>query len=157
MESDKIKHYIKAYGADKQEELTDDGGYLRLRNSGIVHADVADSLFEFADAVLYGDVQGSFSLFDKCMSIGESQLKMLTILYNKFKAMLQVQSCKSDDIESATGLSQWEVKYTKKLMGAYSIGELVHAIKLLRQIEVDFKQGKIEEQMLIPYALVNIL
>lgn len=157
LEADKVRHYIKAYGADKQEEMTDDGGYLRLRNEGVLHADVGDIIFEFTDAVLYGDVAGSFNLYDKCVSIGESQLKMLTILYNKFKAMLQVQSCKSDDIESATGLSSWEIKYTKKLIGAYSIGELVSAIRLLRQIEVDFKQGRIEESMIVPYALVNIL
>lgn len=88
---------------------------------------------------------------------GESNIKLLSLLYNNFKIILLIQSCKSSDICKTTGLQNNQVYYNKDKTGYYSIGELVNALKIIQKTEEGIKTGKIDEQISIDYVLTNIL
>ena len=79
------------------------------------------------------------------------------MLYNNFKIILLIQSCKSNDIEKTTGLKSNEIYFNKDKTGYYSIGELVNALKIIQKTEEGIKTGKIDEEISIDYVLDNIL
>lgn len=157
LEVDKVKQYKIGYGKDKQEIMPDDGAFLHLVTDGAIDRPIQTVIFDFADAVIRREYRNSWWLLDECMIAEESALKMTVVLYKTFKRVLQVQSCKSDNIAVATGLSDWEIRYGRNNAGKYSIGELVRALRIIRQTEYDFKRGQIDEEYMIPYILVSVL
>ena len=97
------------------------------------------------------------NLYNKLKQNGESNIKLLSLLYNNFRTILLIQSCKSNDICKTTGLSNGQVYYNKDKTGYYRIGELVKALKIIQKTEEGIKTGKIDESISIEYFLVNIL
>ena len=81
----------------------------------------------------------------------------MSLLYNNFKIILLIQSCKSNDIEKTTGLKSNEIYFNKDKIGYYSIGELVNALRIIQKTEEGIKTGKIDEEISIDYVLDNIL
>ena len=59
----------------------------------------------------------------------------ISVLYNNMKQMLQVQSCRNSDIAKSTGLTSWQIMQVKDKIGAYSIRELVNALKVIQKTE----------------------
>lgn len=157
LEIDKIKHFVAGYGKDKQMQMPEEGGFLRLLSSGVIYQPPKDAIFDFVDAVLNRDANRSFKLMRESYDSGEATLVMVSNLYSNFKSLLQVQSCKSRDISNATGLTGWQISNAKKYLNKYRTGELVNAIHSIRNIEIGIKTGMIEEQIAIPYLLCGIL
>lgn len=156
-EIDKIKSYRDGYSIDKQETIADDGAFTHLLSSGTIHSEKNNVVYDYIDAMVTGRIDSSLKLLDDCIANADSVVGVLTMLYNNFKMMLQVQACNSSNIEDVTGLSDWEVKRTKAKIGAYSIGEIVNAIKLIRDVETKIKQGMMSEVFALPYVTVQIL
>ena len=149
LEIDKIKHYA---------EVDTDAGFRELVKCGVIYRQqIGNCAFEFADAVASGDLSNTFRLYECCIANGESVLGLLALLYNRFKMMLMVQSCNSQNIESVTGLNAWEIRMAKSLIGAYSVQELVYALKIIRNTEKGYKKGLIEEDFVMPFVLIKIL
>ena len=103
------------------------------------------------------DIKKVYDLHKKLKLIGESNIKLLSLLYNNFKIVLLIQSCKSNDICKTTGLQYYQVKYNQDKLNYYTIGELVYILRKIQQIESGIKQGTIDEVISLDYLLVNIL
>ena len=82
---------------------------------------------------------------------------MLNLLYNNFRTILLIQSCKSNDICKTTGLQNNQVYFNKDKVGYYTIRELVLALRIIQKTEEAIKTGKIDEELSLDYVLVNIL
>lgn len=150
LEIDKIKNYDSSFD-------NDDYLFTELDNKGAFHKEISDITFDFIDKVLKRDVLHTYQLRKKLIQIGESNIKLLSLLYTNFKTILLIQSCKSNDICKTTGLQYYQVKYNQDKLNYYSIGELVYCIKLLQYIESNIKQGLLDEAISIDYFLVNVL
>lgn len=148
LEIDKIKRF--------DHEATN-SAFEHLLKAGVIYQPPKDAIFDFVDAVLHRDSYMAFKLMQESYDSGEATLVMISNLYNNFKALLQVQSCKSRDVENCTGLTSWQVKNARKHLNKYSIGELVNAMTIIRNAEVGIKSGTIEEAIAVPHLLVNIL
>lgn len=151
LEIDKIKQFM-----DANQDMTAKQAFQTLLRQGTIYCPAGDVVFEFVDAVLKRNIQ-VYSLLDECKRSGEATLTMLTLLFNNFKQVLQVQACTSSDIAKSTGLTTWQIKCAEEKRGNYSIGDLVNAMKVIRNAEVGIKSGKIPEDIAIDYVLVNIL
>ena len=151
LEIDKIKRFHIV------TERLYDQSFISLLQDGTIYQPSKDAIFDFVDAVLHRDSYMSFKLMQESYDSGEATLVMISNLYNSFKALLQVQSCKSRDVENCTGLTSWQVKNARKHLNKYSIGELVNAMTIIRNAEVGIKSGTIEEAIAVPHLLVNIL
>lgn len=151
LEIDKIKRFHIV------TERLYDQSFISLLQDGTIYQPSKDAIFDFVDAVLHRDSYMSFKLMQESYDSGEATLVMISNLYNSFKALLQVQSCKSRDVENCTGLTSWQVKNARKHLNKYSIGELVNAMTIIRNAEVSIKSGTIEEAIAVPHLLVNIL
>jgi DNA polymerase III delta subunit len=136
--------------------MTADQAFEELLKQGVIYQPPKDAIFDYVDAVLKHEVNKSFDLLEQCYAVGESTIVLLSVLYTNIKQVLQVQSCKSNDIVKSTGLTGWQIKCAKEKMGHYSIGDLVYMLKLVRDTEMKIKTGEIEEQMAVPYVMVNI-
>ena len=151
LEIDKIKIYSQTMA------LTYEASFTELLNSGIIYEPPYDAIFDFVDAVLKHKVKLAYNLYQQCMDIGESNLALLSVLFNNAKALLQVQSCTSKDIANSTGLTGFQIKNAKDKCGIYTNRELVNMMKLIQNVERSIKTGEIEEQFSVEYVLVNVL
>lgn len=157
LEIDKIKQYTDAYNDENCNE-TDPNQVLKwLIEAGTIYQPAQDSIFAWSDAMMYRKQAEAFELMRECFESGEAVLTMLTVLYMNVKQVLQVKSCESKDISKSTGLTGWQIQCAKKFIKSYSVQELVNVMKLIREMETGIKLGKIEEQAVIPYIMINML
>jgi len=155
LEMDKLKAYDNKFGDKEYSKINNI--FIDLEQKGAFHKEISDITFTFIEKVITRDITQVYELYKQLKQIGESNIKLLSLLYNNIKIVLLIQSCKSSDICKTTGLQNNQVYYNKDKTGYYSIGELVRALKLLQKIEEGIKTGTIDEVISIDYFLVNIL
>lgn len=155
LELDKIKQY-KAYDIPEDGKESDTA-FCELLKCGAIFQPPKYAIFDFVDCVLKRKVNQSFEMLQDCRGVGESNIVILSVLYNNVKQVLQVQSCQSQDIPKTTGLTAWQVKCAKEKCGYYSIGDLVYFLKMIRDVEKRIKTGEIDESISVDYVLVNML
>ena len=151
LELDKIRTYVELTGE------TWDTAFYNLLSDGTIYQPPTDAIFEWVDAVLSGKPRQAFKLYDECKELGEPSLRLLLVLYQGVKRLLQVQSCESSNIAESTGLTQWEINSVKDFIGVYRTGELVEALRNIRDLEVGIKTGRIEEGISVPCAMINLI
>lgn len=147
LEIDKIKRY--AGNSNKAFE--------QLLADGTIHQPPKDAIFDFVKAVLQNHARLAYSLLEECKAVGESNLAILSVLFNSTKQLLQVQTCESKDIEKTTGLQYWQIKNAKECVGRYSTNNLIYIMKLIQSTERRIKTGEIEESIAVEYVISNIL
>lgn len=153
LELDKLQQY-----SDSLDDYTHYNNHFEYLDSiGAFHKEVSDITFEFIEKVMLRDIESIYKLRLKLQQLNESNIKLLSLLYNNFKTILLIQSCKSSDICKTTGLQYYQVKYNKDKTNIYTIGELVYILKLIQRIEKGIKTGLIDEIISLDYLLVNIL
>ena len=152
LEIDKIIQYGKTQMVDTPYDFI----FNILNNSGAFHKEISDITFEFVEKVLKRDIKATYDLQKKLKQIGESNIKLLSLLYTNFKIILLIQSCKSNDICKTTGLQYYQVKYNQDKLGFYTIGELVYILRIIQKIEKGIKTGMIDESIALDYLLVNV-
>ena len=146
MELDKFKPYNHA-----------DEALNLLLDMGIIYQPPDDAIFSWTDAILDGNRQKSFELYEECTRIGEPALRLLLVLYTSIKRLLQVQSCEGN-VEQVTGLQKWEINLVRdKANKTYSNRELIDAMYLIEKLEKGIKTGEVEEEVSVQYAMINIL
>lgn len=151
LEIDKIKEFGEVSSIDADES------FEYLLETKTIYQYPKDSIFDFVDVVLKRKKRSAYKLLDNCYAIGESNLAILSVLYDNTKQLLQVQSYKGDNILSATGLSQWQVNNARNRAGNYSNGDLVYLLRLLQDIDGKIKTGLMEEKYAVEYILANVL
>ena len=130
--------------------------FIKLLDDGVIYIPPQDAVFDFVDAVLKYKTKLSFQLLDESYSSGENTLVLLTNLYNNTKWALQYQSCTSDDIQQATGLTAFQIKLSKDRKNRYHNGDLVFLMRKIREIEKGIKIGEIEDCFAVELLLVNL-
>ena len=152
LEIDKIKTY-----GEWSQVINEDKIFEMFLREGTIYEPPYDAIFDFVDAVLKRKVKLAYNLYRQCQDIGESNLALLTVLFNNAKAVLQVQSCTSKDIAKSTGLTGFQIKCAKDKCGIYRNRELVDMMRLIENVERSIKTGEIDEAISIEYVLVNVL
>lgn len=156
LEIDKLRWFmldaeIQGYDMDADE------AFETLVKDGAIHVPAKDAIFDFVDAVLNRRCNNSFELLQECYDVGEATMVMLTVLYNNAKAVLQVQTCKTNDISKTTGLTGWQIKNAKAHLHKYTDAELVNMLRLIQECESGIKTGQIEEPVVMQYILARVL
>lgn len=152
IELNKCYHYMneaELHGYDMYlEEALDD-----LIDDGTIQTPAYDAIFDFVSAVLDRDVELAYNLLEQAYAVGEANMVLLSVLYNNFRALLQVQSGKN----SESGLTGWQIKNVVHYIDRYSTGELIHALRVLRQCEFGIKRGRIRDEITVHYFLANVI
>lgn len=140
-----------------QAEMTTNAAFEKLLEDGTIYKPPTDAIFSWVDALLSGKPKLAFRLLEDCKNIGEPALRLLLVLYQGVKRLLQVQSCESKDIPKTTGLTQWEINLVKNHVGIYETRELVDALRNIKSLETGIKTGEVDEEFAVPYAMVSLL
>ncbi len=148
LELDKVRCYSTS------EKITGQGALDSLLEQRQIYFQPKDAIFDFVAAVLERSPYKAYRLLQDCKAVGESNLALVSVLYNNFKTLLQVQSGKS---WKELGLNGFAVKNVSPFKNNYSNGEIVKAMKLLREIEVGIKTGKVPDDLSIEYFLVQVI
>lgn len=128
-------HKLQHIGKDITIELLED----------LLTAPAEDRIFEMIDSVASKDKQRAFDIYSDLIQLGESPIKIISLLYTKFKQLFLVQnyySLPEQEIMNKTGLKYGQVMFTKKLVGAFSTGRLLSILKDIQKTEVAVKTGK---------------
>lgn len=148
LELDKVRCYSTA------EKITGQGALDSLLEQKQIYFQPKDAIFDFVATVLERSPYKAYRLLQDCKAVGESNLALVSVLYNNFKTLLQVQSGKD---WKALGLNGFAVKNVAPFKNNYSNGEIVKAMKLLREIEVGIKTGKVPDDLSVEYFLVQVI
>ena len=153
LEIDKIKQ------VQKITEESADSVLKSLLDNGTIHTPPQDAIFDFVDAVVCNNQQSAYELLEECKKIDEPALRLILVLYNTIRKVLQVQSCeysKTAQIQSVTGLSAWDIKTVESKLNHWNTGDLVYFLRLFRDVEKGIKLGEIEDSVAMDYIMVNI-
>jgi DNA polymerase III delta subunit len=152
LECDKVKHLAQA------NNINIDQAYDIAIRENLIHTSPKDVIFELIDAVCKRQPERSYNLLEELTAINENPLGAISLLYTNFRSMLLVQSAGAGaDITKRTGLTGWQVKLAKEKGVNYSVGELVTAIRMIRETEKGIKTGMIEQVMALDYILANVM
>ncbi len=151
LEADKIRRYAEAEG------ITEDKAFTDLMQAGVITKPPQDAIFDFVDAMLRAQICRAFELLEECKAVGESPLKIISVLYTNFKRVLQYQVCDSKDVGAVTGLSAYDIKLAKATAGVWASSDLVYFIKTLQKLEQGVKTGEIEEETVLDLLMVQLL
>mgnify|MGYP001339525911 FL=1 len=158
LECDKIRHY--AHRTQKSNGVVDFGKAMNiLIEQGVIFQPIGDITFKFTDAILTRDYKNTSRYLREARQKGESEVMILSILYNGFRQILMVQGLGRDqrDAVRRTGLTSWQVKMAQEKQGHYSISELIKALKIIRFVEMGIKTGQIDADVSLEYVIVNIM
>ena len=137
--------------------MTYDEAFEQVVSDGTIQRPPKDAVFEFVDAVLDRQPERVFELCAECKKSKEPVLIMLSVLYNNIRAVLQVQTCGSSNVERATGLTAWQVRNARKHLHKYTDLELENALALLSKCSRGLKIGILDEAVAVEYVLVHVL
>lgn len=159
LECDKIQRYFNAVTLDQELNISYDDVFLKLVREGVIYKPIGDITFKLTDAVITRNLSEIARYLYQAKLKGEPEVMILSILYNGFKQVLMVQGLGSNQADAAkrTGLTPWQVKMAKEKQGHYTISELVQAIKVIRETEKSIKTGRIDSDIALEYAIVNIV
>ena len=152
LELDKVFCYkeIDIYDDDKMA----DKAFEKLYNSGQIYRKPHDAIFDFVAAFLARTPSRAYNLLQQSKAIGEANLTLLAVLYNNIKTLLQVQS--TNDFKAA-GINGWQAKNVLPFKGNYKNGELVKAMKMIRDVEKGIKTGTMPDDLAVEYIMVSIM
>lgn len=148
LEIDKVRCYSIA------EAITGDGALEELLEQKQIYFQPKDAIFDFVAAVLERRPSKAYDLLQECKAVGEANMVIISVLYNNFKTLLQVKSKTS---WKELGLTWFAVQNVLDYKENYTNGEIVHAMKLLRDIEKGIKIGTIPDDLSVEYFLVQVM
>lgn len=152
LECDKLSMLSQAEGIPIVE------AFNRARETKLIYSVQRDVIFDFVGAVCRREANAAFRLQQIYEAETTSPLAAISVLYNNVRSMLLVQSAgKTKDITARTGLSSWQAKQVEAYGNRYTIGELVKALRLIRETEKDIKTGQLDAALSLDYILTNIL
>lgn len=142
-------HKLQHVGKDITIELLED----------LLTAPAEDRIFEMIDSVASKNKQRAFDIYNDLIQLGESPIKIISLLYTKFKQLFLVQnyySLPEHEIVNKTGLKYGQVMFTKKLVGAFSTGRLLSILKDIQKTEVAVKTGKEDTNLATEMLILRI-
>lgn len=153
LEVDKIKSYCKSMN------LSENKSFYALINQNVIYQPIGDITFKLTDAVADGNIEKAMKYLDLAKQKDEPAIMVLSILYTEFKALFMVKGLGSDkkDASKRTGLNGWQVSKAMKRLNAYNMQEIKRALKVITETEQGIKSGKIDQEIALEYAIINIM
>lgn len=119
-----------------------------------------DRIFEMINCVAKRNGTTTFELYSDLIELGESPIKIVSLLYTKFKQILIVQSLfnsSNAEIAGKSGLNFYQVNYARELCGQFTSDRLVTIIQTVFRCEVAMKTGKLDPKLSMDRLLIDIL
>jgi len=119
-----------------------------------------DRIFEMIDAVAKKQPLQAYEVYEELIEMKESPIKMISLLYTKFKHLFVVQSMyqlPSNELASKTGLNTFQINQVREMVGVFTLEELIKFLRYIQKTEVNMKTGKVGIELGMQHLLLNIL
>lgn len=126
----------------------------KLIEEGSIYRPPKDAIFDFCDAVLDNNPKLAYNLLKDCMEIGEPNMRLITVLYNNFRAVLQIQT--SNGTSKSTGLTGWQIKNAKPHVDVFEDEKLIEILGILEYAQKGIKTGLVADEVSLDWCLLNI-
>lgn len=121
---------------------------------------VEDRVFDMVDAVAKQEKEKVFQLYADLMELRESPIKLVSLLYSKFKQIFLVQSyldLPNHELCAKTGLTFYQVNFARELSGRLSLNRILDILMSIQKTEVEMKTGQIDIELGMDNLLIEIL
>jgi DNA polymerase-3 subunit delta len=128
----------------------------------LVAASPEDQIFAMVDAIVKGNEYRTYELYTDLIELKESPIKMVSLLFTKFKQLIQVasmQGSQANEISGRTGMTFYQVKMAQELLPycPYNDEQLLEILLAVQQLEMDMKTGKVDQFLGMETLLMDIL
>lgn len=125
----------------------------------VVINNIEDNVFSLTNAIMDKDIKKVIKIYNDLILMGEEPIKLIVILSNQFRLILQVKLMKKNgykerDMASEIGEHPYRVKLASNTK--FTINELTTYIKKLQKLDYDIKSGNIDKNFGLEYFLLNI-
>ena len=159
LEADKIKCYMN-YRESCDSPITADQALRLLLSEGAIYQPIGDITFNLVEAIVSRkNPKHIETLMIQAKQIQEPPLLTLSLLYNKYRALLLVKSLgnNTEDAATKTGLNNYEVKSALYSISRYELWELESIVKGIQELEYAVKTGGIKEEMALDYFVAKFI
>lgn len=129
------------------EEMIEDGAFDDLS---------ANTVFNFTNAILKKDYQNLKLIYEEIDNIDVNDFGLLTILYNNFLNVINIQLGVNPTPESL-GMSWGQFNAIKHSCGYYSGNQLINIMKLISDMDRKIKSGEFPTNIMRDYMILSIL
>ena len=129
------------------EEMVGDGAFNDLS---------ANTIFNFTNAVLKKDYQSLKIIYEEIDNIDVNDFGLLTILYNNFMNVINIQLGINPTAESL-GMSYGQFNAIKHNCGYYSGNQLINIMKLISDMDRRIKTGEFPTNIMRDYLIISVL
>lgn len=137
-----------------QEEIT-----LEVIKNNIVPP-LEDAIFEMIDSTMKKDAHTAITILEDMLELGESPIKIISLLYTKVRNIFMVQSIQQftdKEIADKTGIGHWQVRMTKDAINIISLEELIEKLQEIQKYEVYMKTGQVDPKIGINYIMMKMI
>lgn len=156
LEIDKIKKYKADTRPTTLQSNDINSIFVHLLDDGTIHIPPRDVIWDFIKAFLQNKPLQAYELYQELKELETPTFAILSNLYNNTRAVFQVQTCSSDNIEKSTGLTKWQIRNAKECINRFSTRDLVVIMRIIQRTESWIKQGKIDESIAIDYIFTSV-
>lgn len=160
LECDKINNYVQSV-TEAGRSISYDAAFRQLIDEGVIFKPVGDVTFPIVDAIMK---RKNVRRIQQCMQdmrdAHEPRLRLLSLLYSNFRALLLYQStpsCSDEEMRSHTGLTQREINFAKWNVNNYELPEIKRCLDLIQELESGIKLGQIPEEIVIDYFIAEVI
>lgn len=126
----------------------------------LIHPPLEDRIFDMIDFVAKKKKHEVFKIYYDLLELKESPIKIISLLYTKFKHVFLVQTyynLRNVELAGKTGLTFFQINMARSLVGSFTLEELVGHMHKIQDLEVKIKTGQIDQYMGMEHLLLDIL
>lgn len=143
---------------DKLRHLNQEIDLATVR--ALIAPPLEDRIFDMLDAIVQKKKEKAYTLYKQLLELRESPIKIISLLYTKFKQVFLVHSyftLSDSEIASKTGLTPYQVNRTRLTVGILTADALSHRLVAIHRAEVDIKTGRLEQYVALENLILFLL
>lgn len=126
----------------------------------MIEPPLEDRIFDMIDYAAMRKPEQVFDIYYDLLEMKESPIKIVSLLYTKFKQIFLVQSLmgqSNQDIAAKTGMTFWQVNKAKEMVGIFTVDELLNFMLGIQTAEVAMKTGEMDQYLAMEHLFLGIL
>ena len=146
-ETQKLKIFSESERKNVFDEMMEDGAFNDLSSN---------TIFNFTNAILKKDLGSLKSIYEEIDNIDINDFGLLTILYNNFLNVINIQLGINPTAESL-GMKQGQFNAIRHSCGYYNGNQLINIFKLLTDMDKRVKSGEFPTNIMRDYLILSVL
>ncbi len=125
----------------------------------VIRDNIEDNIFSLTNSIMEKNVEKSIKIYKDLLLMGEEPIKLIVMIANQFRLILQVKLMKKNgykEIEMPSIIGEHPYRVKLALSSNYDEQKLIDNIKKLYKLDYDIKSGNIDKNFGLELFLLNI-